>query len=306
MIGVKSLEKRNKCLHYPVMWKEALSGLGIAKCKYVVDCTAGLGGHAYKMLEACQELFYLGIDRDGQSLRQAGDKLKPFEGRFTLVQENFRNIDSVSRQVREDKADAVFFDLGVSSYQLADPQRGFSFLKNGSLDMRFDENDFVKAFDLVNNLSQRELVEIFKKFGQERYSRRIARRLVEERKDSPISTTLQLAGIIEKSVPPKSRFGRIHPATRVFQALRIAVNRELDSLEAALPEAIALLKKGARIAVISFHSLEDRIVKHTFRDFASKNILSIITKKPLVPDQAEITLNRPSRPAKLRIAEKIS
>lgn len=306
MLGVKSLDsKMSRTYHYPVMWEQALEGLQIEKKRCLVDCTAGLAGHAQKALSLAKDIFYVGIDRDSDSLLEAYLELKPFEGRFVLLQESFSNLDLVCQEMRLDKVDAFFFDLGLSSYQLADSGRGFSFLKEGSLDMRFDQSDFVTAFDLVNNLSERELVEIFKKFGQERYSRGIAQALVKRRRERPILTTLELARIAASSIPAKARFGRIHPATRIFQALRIAVNRELESLEAALPKAIDLLDVGGRLGVISFHSLEDRIVKHTFRKFASQNALKIITKKPLRPSEVEKQINPPSRSAKLRIAEKI-
>ncbi|MCF7873898.1 MAG: 16S rRNA (cytosine(1402)-N(4))-methyltransferase RsmH [Candidatus Omnitrophica bacterium] len=295
-----------KIYHYPVMWQETLDSLQLSKREVIIDCTTGLGSHAYKMIQASQKnSFYIGIDKDSQSLKEAYWKLKPFEGRFVLLQEDFMHLDKVCHEFNIEKADIFFFDLGISTYQLANPQRGFSFLGEGALDMRINKDNFLTAFDLVNNLSEPELINIFKKFGEERYSRRIAHALVTYRRQKSIATTTQLAEIIEKSVPVKARFGRIHPATRVFQALRIAVNRELESLKIALPKAINFLKKGGRIGVISFHSLEDRIVKHTFKDFASRNLLKIITKKPKRPTEKEKKINPASRSAKLRIAEKI-
>ncbi|MCF7869540.1 MAG: 16S rRNA (cytosine(1402)-N(4))-methyltransferase RsmH [Candidatus Omnitrophica bacterium] len=295
-----------KVYHYPVMWQEVIDSLKLIDREVIIDCTAGLGSHAYKMIQASEKnSFLIGLDKDSQSLKEAYWKLKPFEGRFVLLQEDFINLDKVCQEFDIKKADVFFFDLGISTYQLTNPQRGFSFLSEGALDMRINKDNFLTAFDLVNNLSERELVKIFKKFGEERYSRRIAHAAVTHRQKSLISTTTQLAEIIEKSVPVKSRFGRIHPATRVFQALRIAVNRELEALKIALPKAINLLKKGGRIGVISFHSLEDRIVKHTFKNFASQNLLKIITKKPKRPTEEEKRINSASRSAKLRIAEKI-
>jgi 16S rRNA (cytosine1402-N4)-methyltransferase len=306
MFIAESLDKMAKIYHYPVMWREVLDNLQLSDRKVVIDCTAGLGSHAYKIIEASRkDAFYIGIDKDSQSLKETYWKLKPFEGRFVLLQEDFINLDLVCGEFNIKKADIFLFDLGISTYQLTNPQRGFSFSAKAALDMRIDKDSLLTAFDLINNLSEQELVNIFKKFGEERYSRRIARAVIVQRKKSPISTTTQLAKMIEKSVPPKARFGRIHPATRIFQALRIAVNRELESLKIALPKAINLLKKGGRIAVISFHSLEDRIVKHTFKDFASQKSLKIITKKPKRPTEAEKKINPASRSAKLRIAEKI-
>lgn len=305
MLAVKSLDKMDSVCHYPVMWKEVIEGLKIADQEYIVDCTTGLGGHAYRMLAVARKAFYVGIDKDAHSLQESYNRLRPFLNRFVLLQDDFKNVDSVCQQMRIEKVDTFFFDLGMSSYQLDSSERGFSFLREGFLDMRFDQKSLLTASDLVNNLSERELVDVFRKFGQERYAKKIAQVLVNLRKSKPVLTTLQLSEIIKKNVPPKSRFAKIHPATRIFQALRIAVNSELESLEAALPKAVNLLKTGGRIGVISFHSLEDRIVKHTFRNLASQDVLKIITKKPEVPTEIEKRTNPASRSAKLRIAEKI-
>lgn len=306
MLTAKSLDKMEKIHHYPVMWQEVLVGLQVFQRETIVDCTVGLGSHGYKIMKANKGgAFYIGIDKDSQSLKEAYWKLKPFEGRFVLAQENFLNFDKICEEFNIKKADILFFDLGISTYQLVNPKRGFSFLGEGPLDMRMDQEKLLTAFDLVNNLSERELFNIFKQFGEERYSRQIAEAIVTRRKHGSISTTVELAKIVEKSVPPKARFTRIHPATRIFQALRITVNRELETLKMALPKAINYLKIGGRIGVISFHSLEDRIVKHTFKHFAAQNILKIITKKPAVPTETEKNINPASRSAKLRIAERI-
>ena len=292
--------------HYPVMYREVLELLGTTNKKTVVDCTIGTGAHAYKFLEAMEPGAHLiGIDRDQNSLDVAAQRLKPFEGRFTLIKENFINLDRVLENLHVKDVDVFLFDLGISTYQLSNPGKGFSFLKEGPLDMRMDSDSFLSAYDLVNNLSEAELGNIFKKFGEERYSRKIARSLIKARKDKTISTTTQLAKIITDSVPVKARYYRTHPATRVFQSLRIAVNRELEILEPALSKALAFLSKGGRAGVISFHSLEDRIAKHTFREYASKGLVRIVTKKPLVPGDSEREENLPSRSAKFRVAEKI-
>ncbi|MDD3296233.1 MAG: 16S rRNA (cytosine(1402)-N(4))-methyltransferase RsmH [Candidatus Omnitrophica bacterium] len=291
--------------HYPVMYREVLDLLELAGKRVIVDCTTGVGSLAYKMIEkADNEAFFIGIDKDKNSLDIASRKLEEFKGRFVLIQEDFSNLDKVMSSLNCKGADAFLFDLGISTYQLNNSQRGFSFLKEGPLDMRMDKDSFLSAYDLVNNLSEMELVNIFKKFGEERYSRRIARVLVEERKNAPISTTTQLARIIMSSVPAKSHYARIHPATRIFQSLRIAVNRELESLKDGLDKAINLLNPGARLGVISFHSLEDRIVKHTFRENSLKGAIRIVTKKPLVPSEEEKQENNASRSAKLRVVEK--
>ncbi len=306
VISEISNEVMKEAYHYPVMYREVLELLDVGKRKVVVDCTTGIGSHSYKLLEVMdKEGFLIGIDRDQHSLNVAKARLEPFKGRFSLVRDNFANLDKILSDLDIDKADVFLFDLGISTYQLSDSARGFSFLKEGPLDMRMDRDSFLSAYDLVNNLSEGELGNIFKKFGEERHSRRVARFLVEARKSKPISTTNQLRDLIIQAIPGKARGGRINPATRIFQALRIAVNRELESIEVALSCAISRLASGGRIGVISFHSLEDRIVKHFYRDYALKNILKIINKKPLTPTEKERGENSPSRSAKLRVAEKI-
>ena len=293
-------------LHYPVMYKEVIEGLSLENRKVVVDCTIGVASHSLKLLEVMDKnALLIGIDKDGNSLGIASRRLKNYDGRFKLFEEDFRNLDLVLDSLTIDKADVFFFDLGISSFQLSDSQRGFSFLNDGPLDMRMDMNSFVSAGDLINNLSESELNVIFKKFGEERFSRRIAHRVVEKRKSLPITTTVQLSALVLRAIPSSAGRFKIHPATRVFQALRIAVNRELDSLEVGLKKAIGRLSPGGRIAVLAFHSLEDRIVKHTFRGFAALNQIKIITKKPLIPCGYEVSENVASRSAKLRIAEKV-
>lgn len=306
MVVTKIIEREMaKQHHYPVMYKEVLELLDIKNKKTVIDCTVGTGAHACKFLEIMKpDARLIGLDRDRNSLDVAAQRLKPFEGRFTLVKENFVNLDNVLEDLNINSVDAFLFDLGISTYQLSNPERGFSFLKDGPLDMRMDSDSFLSAYDLVNNLSESELGRIFKKFGEERYSKKIAHFLIEARRNEPISTTTQLAKVIMSSVPAKARYYRTHPATRVFQSLRIAVNRELEMLEPALSKALSFLNKGGRIGVISFHSLEDRIVKHTFKEYAFGGKVKIITKKPLVPEDSEREENLPSRSAKFRVAEK--
>ena len=300
------VKKMAEIYHYPVMYREVLELLKIEGKRIIVDCTMGIGSHASKLLAAMdKDSFLIGIDRDEDSLGVARQRLKSFEGKFSLFKADFSDLDRVLSESNIEGVDAFLFDLGISTYQLSNAVRGFSFLKEGPLDMRMDKNSFVSAYDLINNLSEIELGNIFKKFGEERYYRKIAQLLVEERKNEPISTTTQLAQIIMRNVPVKNRYSRIHPATRIFQSLRIAVNRELEALTSGLAKAISLLNSGGRIVVISFHSLEDRIVKHTLRDYAAQDQLKIITKKPLVPTEEESQENFASRSAKLRVAEKI-
>jgi len=297
-------KKMTKQCHYPVMHKEVLECLDVKNKGIVVDCTLGAGSHAFKLLENMESGALVGIDRDSDSLELARGSLKPFKGRFTLVKDNFVNLDKILKDLNIAKADAFLFDLGISTYQLSSPERGFSFLKEGPLDMRMDRESLLSAYDLVNNLSEVELGNIFRKYGEERHYKRIAHFLVRARKNEPISTTTQLTKIVTRASGPRSSGARIHPATRIFQALRIAVNRELEILEDSFAKAISLLNKGGRIAVISFHSLEDRIAKHIFRDYASRGIVKIITKKPLLPSDSEKEEHPASRSAKLRVAQK--
>jgi len=292
--------------HYPVMYREVLEHLNLNNVRVVVDCTLGLGSLASKLLEKMPaDSILIGLDRDERSLNIASQRLSSFGSRVIYFKSDFLNLDDVLGDLKIQKVDAFIFDLGISTYQLSDAQRGFSFLQEGPLDMRMDSDSFFSAYDLVNNLSERELEQIFRKFGEEHYSRRIAASIVQSRRIEPISTTTKLVEIILNSVPGKYAKYRIHPATRAFQALRIAVNRELDVLEKAIDKAVSFLNPQGRIGVISFHSLEDRIVKHAFKRISSIGGLNIVTKKPLQPEDLEISENKPSRSAKLRIAEKV-
>jgi len=294
-----------KKFHYPVMYKEIIENLNFENKKIIIDCTIGIGSHALKFFEIMNKnSFLIGIDKDEESLKIAQERLKNYIPRFKLFKEDFRNIDLILDSLNIEKADIFFFDLGLSSYQLSNTQRGFSFLREGPLDMRMDKNSFLCAYDLINHLSEPELVMIFKKFGEEKFSKRIAHLVVKKRRYIPITTTTQLSSLVLEAVPKKTIRYRIHPATRIFQALRIVVNRELDSLEIGLKKAVERLSQGGRIGVIAFHSLEDRIVKHTFRDFALRGKLRIISKVPLVPSYGEVKENISSRSAKLRIAER--
>ncbi len=302
----KNFSEETILYHYPVLYQEVLSYINPSRRKIIVDCTVGVGSHALKIIERMPaDSLYIGIDKDKESLEIAEKRIK--ERGFTnviLIKEDFRNVDSVLKELKIEHPDVFFFDLGISSFQLSSADRGFSFLKEGPLDMRMDRESFLCAYDLVNNLSEKELRKIFELFGEERFSKRIAHFIVERRKKEPIFSTLQLRDIILKAIPYHSR-ERIHPATRVFQALRIAVNRELDCLQQGLRKAIQLVAQGGVIVVISFHSLEDRIVKHTFKEFAQSKTIKILTKKPITPSSKELTENLSSRSAKLRAAEKL-
>jgi len=292
-------------IHYPVMHREVINFLEPALRKIIVDCTVGVGSCALRILPFLKEdSLYVGIDKDSNSLEIAKDRLLKYK-QVILIKDDFKNLDNILKNLKINSVDGFLFDLGISSFQLDNPDRGFSFLRNGPLDMRMDRDTFLSAYDLVNNLSEIELASIFKKFGEERYSNCIAHNIVEERKKNPINTTSDLSSIILKSIPYKARYSNIHPATRVFLALRIVANRELESLELGLKKAVNFLKTGGRILVISFHSLEDRIVKHTFKYFQKEGKIKIITKKPILPQEDEVIENPRSRSAKLRVIEKL-
>jgi len=294
-----------KIVHYPVMYKEVIKELSLKNKRIIVDCTVGVGSHALKLFEAMdRNSVLIGIDKDNDSLRVARVRLKKYESRFELFKEDFRNLDLVLGNLGIEKADIFFFDLGISSFQLSDSQRGFSFSKDGPLDMRMDKRSFLCAYDIVNYLSEYELNAIFKKFGEERFSRRIAHLVVEKRRCEPISTTSQLKDVVLEAVP-RRHYSFRHPATKIFQALRIVVNRELESLGMGIKKAVEHLSCKGRIGVIAFHSLEDRIVKHTFRDLSLRGVIKLVNKKPFIPKTEELKENISSRSAKLRVAEKI-
>lgn len=292
--------------HVPVMCKEIIEYLKPASKKWIVDCTIGLGGHALNILEHMpSDGKLIGIDKDEESLSMARERLKGFETRFNLFHADFSEIDSVLDEAGINSVDGALFDLGISMYQVSSYQRGFSFMREGPLDMRMNRNAFISAYDLVNNLSEKELDYIFREYGQERWHRRIAHRIVEERKFSPISTTSRLADVIAKAVRNRSHKFSTHPATRAFQALRIAVNRELDSLRIGLEKVLNRLSKGARVCVLSFHSLEDKIVKETFKKFEVREGFCRVNSSVLKPSYLETKLNVRSRSAKLRVIERL-
>ena len=298
--------KLNDKLHTPVMLNEALEYLQLQPGKKIADATIGMGAHASEILKRIIPGGRLiGIDRDQESLSKAQENLAEYSGSFDLAYSNFIDLDAALAKLNIDKVDGILFDLGVSSFQLGSPERGFSFQADGPLDMRLDRNSFISAYDLVNNLNEEEISALLWNFGQERWHNRIARALVQERQKHPISTTTELSQLVIRAIPYKHRHYRIHPATRTFQAMRIAVNRELETLEASIKKAVDLLNPGGRICVIAFHSLEDRIIKLTFKQLAAKGMLDIITPKPLTPTLAETRDNPPSRSAKFRVGERL-
>lgn len=293
--------------HTPVLLKEVVEYLKIEKGKKYIDATVGGGGQTVEILK--RGGIVLGIDCDQEAIDCVKQDLSNVilqDDRkcVTLVKGNFRDIDKIAHLNNFDKVAGIIFDLGVSSHQLEVPGRGFSFQKEGPLDMRMDKDLAVQAKDIIQVLRKGELYELFSKLGEESNARRISEYIVSARKVKPIETTQDLVKIIEEAKSVR-RFSNIHPATKVFQALRIAVNDELNVLKDALPKSVELLNKKGRLLVISFHSLEDRIVKQNFRNLEQKHIGKIITRKPITPTIEEQNLNRRSRSAKLRVFKKI-
>ncbi len=288
--------------HIPVMLKEVLSYLEVKPDHWYIDCNLGGGGHTKGILEKGGQVLAIDLDPDAIS---GAAKNFGLSKNLILIQDNFSHLSQIPQIPQISPISGVLFDLGVSSHQLETPERGFSFNTDAPLDMRMDPtSSSVTAADLINGLYEKELADLFWKLGEENFSRPIAKKIAEARLRKKIETTNELAQII-LSVRHRSPSDRTHPATRVFQALRIAVNDELNSLKEALPQALEVLTPGGRIAVISFHSLEDRIVKDFFNDSAEKGLLKIITKKPIIPTEEEVETNPRSRSGKLRVAEKL-
>jgi 16S rRNA (cytosine1402-N4)-methyltransferase len=291
--------------HEPVLVTEVLSLLEPSRGGLFVDCTVGLGGHARALLEAGATRV-LGLDRDADALRIAQERLREFGDRLELVHGDYRDLGRVLDGHQIAGVHGILADLGVSSMQLDAEGRGFSFRRDEPLDMRMDRSQGPTAAELLTDVSEEDLANVIFQHGEERFSRRIARTIVEARRIGAIATTGQLAQLIRRAVP-KRGYQRIDPATRTFQALRIWVNRELERLDGFLADACARLLVGARFAVITFHSLEDRIVKHTFRALAHEPVaIRILTRRPLVPDESEVSRNPRARSAKLRAVERLA
>ena len=283
--------------HIPVLLEEVRDNLASVTSSLFVDATVGGGGHSSFMLERHPDLNVVGLDVDEDNLKIAEERLRGFTGRVTLIRGNFRNLKALLKEADVTSFDGILFDLGLSTFQIAGT-RGFSFHDDSFLDMRMDMRESMTAYDVVNKYNYEALKRVILEFGEEYRAARIARVITEERKKKPITTAKELADVVCKA---KRRTGRVHPATKTFQAIRIEVNRELDSLRSGLTDAIEMAKPEARIGVISFHSLEDRIVKEMFR---ASPFLNIVTKKPIRPGRAEIISNPSARSAKLRVAEK--
>ena len=295
--------------HVPVMTAEVLEFLRPERGGLFVDCTVGLGGHARAILEAGAARL-IGLDRDPDALARARDTLAPVGDRVRLVHADYRALDEVLDREQVDLVDGTLADLGVSSLQLDAPGRGFSFQRDEPLDMRMDQRAGPSVADLVARSSERELADVIFQYGEERFSRRIARAIVAARQTAPIETTGRLAAIVRRAIPrrPGRRPMRIDPATRTFQALRIWVNQELDGLDRFLEAAVRRLREGARLVVLTFHSLEDRIVKHTLRALERREDVAarVLTKKAIIPTDDEVQKNPRARSAKLRAAERLA
>lgn len=308
-------------LHIPVLQREVLEYLNPRPGGVYVDCTVGAGGHARAVLERIGPAGLLvGIDRDPAALQVAWDRLAAYRGQLVLIQENFAQIHDVLQRLGIPAADGFVFDLGVSSLQLDTDERGFSYWRDAPLDMRMDPRGTTTAYHLVNGLTESELARVISEYSEERWARRIAQFIVRERELRRIETTGQLVEVIKAAIPAAARRQGGHPARRTFQALRIAVNDELGALNRALEEAVGRTRPGGRICVISFHSLEDRAVKHAFRSLArgctcpleapacrcgARPLVKVITSRPITPADGEVAINPRARSARLRVAERL-
>jgi 16S rRNA (cytosine1402-N4)-methyltransferase len=308
-------------IHKSVLLEESIAGLNIQEGSIVVDATLGGGGHSNRILSLVGVTGKLiVIDQDVRAIEDFKKQLTEKENRVYLVQDNFSHLKNILQELKIEAVDAILADLGYSSIQLEDEEMGMSFLLDAPLDMRLDREGKITARDIVNNYSQGEIGRILKEYGEERFASMIAKKIADRRKVKPIETTGELVEIVKTAMPERYQHGKLHPATKTFQALRIETNRELSVLEEFIPQAIELLQTGGRLAVISFHSLEDRIVKNILRKNARGCIcpadfpicqcgemakVKIITKKPIIPGEIETQTNPRARSAKLRICEKL-
>jgi len=306
--------------HVSVLLNEAIEGLNIKEDGTYVDGTLGGAGHSSEIIKILKDGLLVGIDQDQEALKHAKQKLLKHSSNFLLVNSNFFNIKQILDDLEIDEIDGILFDLGVSSYQLDMPERGFSYNNDAKLDMRMDTNQSLTAYEIINEYTFEELHKIIKEYGEEKWAYRIAEFIVKEREDKKIETTFELVEIIKKAIPKGARKDGPHPARRTFQSIRIEVNNELKIIENTIKDSVDKLKKGGRIVIITFHSLEDRIVKETFKELSIDCIcpiefpicvcnheakVKIITKKPITAGIKELEFNPRSRSAKLRIAEKL-
>ena len=312
------MEKIGNDYHIPVLYYETLDNLVINPDGIYIDCTLGGGSHSEGILERLSDKgLLISIDQDTNAIEYSKKRLEKFGSKWKVFKGNFENIDTIAYMAGVDKVDGILMDIGVSSKQLDDPKRGFSYRYDVKLDMRMNTEQKISAYDVVNTYSEEQLSKIIFEYGEERHARKIAKLIVEERKSSPIEKTSDLIALIKRAYPERASK---HPAKKTFQAIRIEVNRELEVLENAMSKAVELLKVGGRLAIITFHSLEDRIVKNTFKDLATackcpKDIpicvcggvkkFEIITKKPIIPIDDELKNNNRAHSSKLRILERI-
>ncbi len=309
-----------KFSHVSVLLHECMDGLNIKPDGIYVDGTAGGGGHSFEIASRLDSGLLIAIDRDEAAIKAASARLAPLGERATVVKSNYSDVESVCRSLGIEKIDGLLLDLGVSSYQLDTAERGFSYNADAPLDMRMDKDSPFSAYNVVNEYSAEELKKVIYNYGEERFAPRIASAIVKYRDTKPVETTGELVDIIKGAIPAAAREGGHHPAKRTFQAIRIEVNGELSIIEPTIKAAVDMLRPGGRIAIITFHSLEDRIVKQTFADLASgctcpknfpvcvcgkKPMVKIVSRKPILPSAEELEVNPRSRSAKLRVAEKI-
>lgn len=305
--------------HISVLLNETISSLNINENSVIVDATLGYGGHSSNILERINKGYLFAFDQDSEAIRHSTDRLNAIGTNFTIIKSNFVNMSSELKKRGVEKVDGVLFDLGVSSPQLDDAERGFSYHNDAKLDMRMDQSQKLSAYEVVNNYSKEDLVRIFYKYGEDKFSNNIAKKIVEYRETKPIESTLELVEIIKSAVPMKFRIDK-HPARQIFQAIRIEVNHELDVIEPAINQALDLIKVGGRVAVITFHSLEDRIVKDVFKEKCKiddkvkglPNIpdeylpdFQLVYNKAIAPSDEEIETNPRARSSKLRVIERI-
>ena len=283
--------------HYPVLKEEVKKWINLKENGIYVDCTVGTGGHAKYLLSCNKNIFLIGLDKDEKMIEIAKENLKEFKN-LKLIKGGFENIKEIIKSENIDKVDGIFFDLGFSKLQIKDPDKGFSFQIEGPLDMRYDKNSNLKAYDILNYWRKRDLIYVFKNYGEIKNCENIVNKIIERRKKKKFKTTREFADFISQNFKERKK---IHPATRFFLALRIAVNDELNCLKKGLEDSLLILKSGGRILVISFNSLEDKIVKNFFK---RKREIKVLTKKPIIPTEEEIKENPLSRSAKLRVGEK--
>lgn len=305
--------------HISVLLEESISSLNIKENSIMVDCTLGYGGHSSKILQEVKKGHLFAFDQDSEAIQHSTDRLSKIGTNFTIIKSNFVHLKEKLNELGIEKVDGVLFDLGVSSPQLDEAERGFSYHEDARLDMRMDRDQKLSAYEVVNNYSKEELARIFYKYGEDKFSNNIAKKIVEYRQNKPIETTLELVEVIKTAVPMKFRIDK-HPARQIFQAIRIEVNKELDVIEPALQQALSMLNVGGRVAVITFHSLEDRLVKTYFKEVTKVDDIvrgmpniplellpdfKLVENKAIEPSKEELERNPRARSAKLRVIERI-